>query len=44
MVLELDNQSFLNGVKFLEAGYVYICDGEEINIYDGCTVTITISQ
>ena len=42
MVPALDNQSLLSGRNFAEAGYVSVCDGEEVNIYDGTTANITI--
>ena len=44
MVTSLDNQSLLIRVKFAEAGYVSVCDGDEVNIYDGQTATITVSE
>ena len=44
MVPALANQSLLSGGKFAEAGYVSVCDGDEVNIYDGGTATITVSE
>ena len=44
MALELDNQSLLSGGKFSEAGYVYVCDGDEVNIYDRRTAKIKVSE
>ena len=44
MVPELSNQSLLNGGKFAEAGYVSVCDGDEVKIYDGQNATITMSE
>ena len=32
MVPVLANQSLLSGGKFAEAGYVSVCDGDEVNI------------
>ena len=43
MVPALANQSLLSGVKFVEVGCVSLCDGYEVNIYDGRTATITVS-
>ena len=37
MVPELANKSFLSGGKFSEAGYVSVCNGDEVKIYDGHT-------
>ena len=44
MFLALANQSLLSGGKFADAGYVSVCDEEKVNIYDGRTVTITVSE
>ena len=44
MVLTLANQSLLSGGKKSEAGYVFVCDGDEVNIYDGQTAKITVSK
>ena len=44
MVPALANQSLLSGGKFVEAGYVSVCDGDEVNIYDGQTEKITVSE
>ena len=35
MVFVLADQSLLSGNKFAQAGYVTICDNQEVNIYDG---------
>ena len=40
----LADQSLLSGGKFSKAGYVSICDNTEVNIYDGRTVKITVSE
>ena len=40
----LADQSLLSGGKFAKAGYVSICDDAEVNIYDGRTVRITVSE
>ena len=37
-------QYLLSGKKFAKAGYVSICDDAEVNIYDGRTVKITVSE
>ena len=44
MIPELANQSLLSGGKFVEAGNVSVCDGEEVNIYDDHTTKITVSE
>ena len=44
MVLALANQSLLIGGKFSEGGYVSVFDGDEVNIYDGRTATITVPK
>ena len=38
------DQSLLSGEKFAKAGYVFICDDEEVNIYDGRTIKISVSE
>ena len=44
MVPALANQSLLSGGKFAEAGYVSICDGNEVNIFDGRTAKMEVSE
>jgi hypothetical protein len=44
IVPALQGNSLLSGGKFAEAGYISICDGEEVNIYDGRTAKITVSE
>ena len=44
MVPVLANQYLLSGGKFAEFGYVSVCDGYKVNIYDGRTATITVSE
>ena len=44
IVPALANQSLLSGGKFAEAGYVSVCNGDEVKIYDGWTETITVSE
>ena len=44
MVTSLANQSLLSGGKFAEAGYVSVCDGDEVKIYNGRTTKITVSE
>ena len=34
MVPALAGQSLLSGAKFAEAGYISVCDGDEVNLYD----------
>ena len=40
----LAKKSLLSGGKFSKAGYVSICDDAEVNIYNGRTVKITVSE
>ena len=44
MVTALDNQSLLSGGKFADSGYVSVNDKEEVNIYDGHTAKIIVSE
>ena len=44
MLPGLANQYLLSRGKFAEAGYVSVCDGYEVNIYDDRTATITVSD
>ena len=44
IVPALADQYLLSGNKFAEAGYVSICDDAEVNIYDGHTVKIVVSE
>ena len=44
MVPALANHSILSRGKFAEAGYVSVCDGNEVNIYNGWTETITVYE
>ena len=44
MVPALANQSLLSRGKLLEAGYLSVCDGEDINIYDGHTNKSKVSE
>jgi len=41
IVPALKGNSLLSGGKFAEAGYISICDGKEVNIYDDRTAKIT---
>ena len=40
----LANQSLLGGNKFAQAGYVTICNNQEVNIYDSRTAKIIVSE
>ena len=40
----LADQSLISGEKFSKAGYVLICYDEEVNIYEGRTVKIIVSD
>ena len=44
MVPSLADQSLLSGNKSAQAGYVKICDNKEVNIYDGRTAKIVVSE
>ena len=44
MVLALADHSLLSGKKIAQAGYVTICDNEEVNIYDGRTAKIVVYE
>ena len=44
IVPALANQSLLSGIKFVDSGYVSVCDEEEVNIYDGHTAKIIVSE
>ena len=44
MVLALANQSLLSGGKLAESGYVTVCNVSEVNVYNGQTATITLSE
>ena len=44
IVLALAHQSLLSGGQFTDSGYISICDGDEVNIYDEKTANITVSE
>ena len=44
MVPSLANQSLLSGIKFVKAGYISICNGNEVNIYHGNTAHNCVSK
>ena len=44
IVPALANQSLLSGGKFVEVRYVSVCDGDEVENYDGRTATITMPE
>ena len=44
MVPELSDQSLRSGSKFADAGYISICDEKKVNIYDGRTARILVSE
>ena len=44
MVPALADQSLLSVRKFADTGYISICDDKEVNIYDGCTARILVSE
>ena len=44
IVPALARQSLLSGGQFADSGYISICDGEEVNIYDEKTANITVSE
>ena len=40
----LAGQSFVSGVKFSEAGYISVCNGDEVNLSDSRTARIVVSE
>ena len=44
IVPALAHQSLLSGGQFADAGYISICDGNEVNIYDEKTANINVSE
>ena len=44
IVPALADQSLLSGEKIAKDGYISICDGNEVNIYDGWTARIEVSE
>ena len=44
MVPDQADNSLLSGGKFDYSGYVYICDGSKVKLYDGQSVKITVSE
>ena len=44
MVPAIADNSLLSGGKSADSGYVSICDGSEVNLYDGQSVEITVSK
>ena len=44
MVPALADNSLLSGGKFADTGYVFICDGSKVNMYDGQSFKITVSE
>ena len=44
MVPALAVQSLLSGAKFAEVGYISVCDGDEVNLYDSQTARIIVSE
>ena len=44
MVPALAGQSLLSGAKFAEVGYISVCDGDEVNLYDSQTARIVVSK
>ena len=40
----LADQSLLSGSKFSDTGYILTCDDKEVNIYDGRTSCILVSE
>ena len=43
MVPALAVQSILSGETFAEAGYISVCDGDEVNLYYSRTAHIVLS-
>ena len=44
MVPALAGQSLLSGAKFAEAGYILVCNGNEVNLYYSRTARIVVSE
>ena len=44
MVPSLAGQSLLSGAKFTEAGYISVCDRNEVNLDDSRTAHIVVSE
>ena len=44
MVPSLKAQSLLSGGKFAEAGYISVCDPNKVNLYDGRTAKMVVSE
>ena len=44
MVPAFAGQSLLNGETFAEAGYISVCDDDEVNLYDSRTARIVVSE
>ena len=44
MVPALAGQSLLSGATFSKAGYISVCDGDEVNLYDSQTARIVVSE
>ena len=44
MVPALAGQSLLSGTKFSEAGYISVCDGDEVKLYDNRAAFIVVSE
>ena len=44
MVPSLAGQSLLSGAKFTEAGYISVCDRNEVNLDDSRTARIVVSE
>ena len=44
MVPALYGKSLLSGAKFPEAGYISVCDGDGVNLYESRTACIVVSE
>ena len=44
MVPDLIHNTLISAIKCFDADYISICDGNEVNIYDGQTARINISE
>ena len=44
MVPDLAGQSLFSGENFAEAGYISVCDSDEVNFYDRQTARIKVSD
>ena len=44
MTPALAGQSLLSGANFAVVGYISVCDGDEVNLYEICTARFVVSE